>query len=207
MRKKNLHLAHFILLLCLGLAGCANNTDPAALYLLDTGPASPKVTNNARTARPTLVVDPVSVAPLLENDGIIYQVNSHRVVIARNNQWAEPLPYQLTDSLYTRLVSELPEVHVLNANAPVPGDAYRLTTQVDRFEGLYRGVATIAGTWQLFNRNNACIVRQPFEIEVPLRADGYLELVHSLSRGWRKISQGMATSLSSALAGSAGRMP
>ncbi|MGH8128354.1 MAG: PqiC family protein [Gammaproteobacteria bacterium] len=176
------------------------------LYLLDTSLASPKVTNDARAIQPTLVVDPVSVVPLLDNDGIIYQVNPHRVVIARDNQWAAPLPDQLTDNLYTRLVNDMPDVYVLNANAHVPGYAYRLTTQVDRFEGLYRGVATIAGTWQLFNRRNECVAHRRFEIEIPLHADGYLELVHSLSRGWRKIIQGMATSISSALAGSAARI-
>lgn len=206
MCEKSRRLTRLLFLLCLGLGGCAGGANPVALYLLDAASVSPTTASDTPTAVPTLVVNPVSVAPFLDNGGIVYQVNPNRVVVARDNQWAAPLSRQLTDSLYATLTNDMTKIRILDVNTPAPQPAYRLTTQVERFQGLYSGVAAIEGTWQLFNPNDKRIARQHFEIEVPLRGDGYLELVHSLSRGWRKISEGMVDPIIDALAVPTGRV-
>lgn len=199
MRRKRIRPTRWFFLLCLVLTGCASSTDPTELYLLEASHVSPAGANDTQSTQPTLVVEPVTVAPFLDSAGIVYQTNDNRVVVARNNQWAAPLTGQLTDGLYATLTSDMPDANVLTANTQVSGLAYRLTTQVDRFQGHYSGVAVIAGTWQLFNPNNKRIAQQRFEIEVPLRTDGYPELVRSLSRGWREISQSLVEPVSHAL--------
>jgi len=176
----------------LTLAGCASSGGPPSMFLLDAAQTSPGAN---RVSGPILIVDPVSVAPFLSENGIVYQTEPHRVVIANNNRWASPLDSQLTDALYTSLSQALTDVSVRQYGRQADASALHLSTHVDEFMGHYDGQAHIAGRWQLIDASGAVRASRQFEQRVPLDSDGYDSLVDRLSEGWRNTANDMAPAL------------
>lgn len=182
-----------LVLLCgvLALTGCAGSAKAPAMFVLDAdhGATNPP----AQATRAVLVVEPVRVAPVLEESGIVYQTGAHRVVIANNNRWATPLPGQLRDALEAELADALPGVRVQTGALQKTGlPVLRLTTRVDAFMGHYDGNAHIAGDWQLVDASGQNRLSERFERRIPLQRDGYDALVDSLSRGWRASARDLA---------------
>ena len=179
------------------LAGCAGSATAPSMFLLESADAG---SGSARVSGPTLVIDPVTVAPFLGESGIVYQTEPHRVVIASNNRWASPLDSQLGASLYSELSNALSEVSVRRYGRRTDAGAMHLAVQVDEFMGHYDGHAHITGRWQLIGADGTTVVAgRQFSQRVPLASDGYDSLVESLSRGWRNTADDMASTLASAI--------
>lgn len=180
--------------LTLAVSGCATPSSGPSLFMLDAGHSASGDTQHNTAA--TLVVQPVTLAPYLDQDGIVYQTAPYRVVVANDNRWAAPLAGELTDSLYVTLSQRLDDVALQRAGTDgSPASAYRLRTRVDEFIGHFDGSAHIAGQWSLVGPDGATLATQSFERRVPLDEDGYAALVASLARGWRLIGADMAPAL------------
>jgi len=178
------------------LTGCAGSAGAPSMFLLENADTT---TGASRVSGPTLVIDPVTVAPFLSESGIVYQTGPHRVVIANNNRWASPLDSQLTDGLYTALSDALSDVSVRHYGRQTGASAMHLATQVDEFMGHYDGHAHITGRWQLIGPDGTTLVGRQFSQRLPLASDGYDALVGSLSRGWRNTADDMAPALDDAI--------
>lgn len=180
--------------LALVISGCATPSTGPSLFMLDSG--HPAAGDTQRDTAATLVVQPVTLAPYLDQDGIVYQTAPYRVVVANDNRWAAPLAGELTDSLYVTLSQRLDDVELERAATDgSPSSAYRLRTRVDEFIGHFDGSAHIAGQWSLVGPHGTTRATQSFERRVPLDEDGYAALVASLARGWRQIGADMAPAL------------
>jgi len=189
-----------LLLLCgaLALTGCAGGGTAPSLFKLDSDYAAP--TTSPTTAAPVLAVETVTVAPYLDESGIVYQTAAHRVVIANNNRWASPLAVQLTDTLSMALQRRLTGVDIRRTGSRHgQAPAAQLIVHVDEFLGHYDGTAHIAGQWQLLDAAGKQIAGRGFRQRVILDDDGYAALVSSLSRGWRKQAEIMAPRLKQAV--------
>lgn len=189
----------FLLCSVLALAGCAGGGTAPALFKLDSDHRAPDAPS-IKAGAPVLMVEPVTVAPFLDESGLVYQTGPHRVVIADSNRWASPLATQLTGILTTTLQGTLESVQV-ERSAPrrQTNPAARLTMHVDEFLGHHDGSAHIAGQWQLVNARDQSIAGRSFQRRIALDADGYPALVSSLSRGWYQQIRAMAPRLQRAL--------
>lgn len=170
--------------LALVLAGCAGSNRAPSLYLLDhshTAAADPFAGPDA----PVLVVEPVALSPVFDEDGIVYQTSPHRVVIANDNRWAAPLAGQLRDVSIAELSKALPHARVLRRAPRDAGAVFTLTPRVDAFMGHYDGQARIAGEWRVHDASGAPLLQRRFDQRIPLPRDGYDALVASLDQGWR----------------------
>ncbi|GAB3680898.1 PqiC family protein [Salinisphaera aquimarina] len=179
------------------LTGCAGSGGAPSMFLLDT--SAPAV-RASHVAAPVLIIDRVTVAPYLDDSGIVYQTEPHRVVMANNNRWASPLATQLTDGLYSALDGSVNNAHIQRPGSNAPASALHLVTRVDQFMGHYDGYAHIAGQWQLVDASGTRLAGRHFEQRLPLQNDGYDALVESLSRGWRMTAESLVPPLSETLA-------
>lgn len=179
----------FALAVTLVLGACASTGGSPALFVLDD--SQTPATNTHTPGAPTLLIDPVSVAPYLDQGGIVYQSAPHRIVIADNNRWAAPLPGALTDNLDTRLGNRLQGVDLIRTTTHHRRN-YTLQTRVDEFGGHFDGQSHIAGQWRLMSPDGDTLLTRSFEQRIPLDQDGYPALVASLSKGWHKVADDMA---------------
>jgi uncharacterized lipoprotein YmbA len=189
----------FYLALAALMTGCAGSASSPSLFVLDPGTARQPMPA-AAAARTQLLVAPVEIAPLLDERGIVYQTDPHRVVIANHNRWAAPLGEQLRESLAATLAGALADVQIVRGGNAGTADRYTLHTRVDQFMGHYDGHAHIAGEWQLEDPDGHTVARQRFAREVALANDGYEALVESLSSGWQATAQAIVPAISSATA-------
>lgn len=185
-----------MLALALALAGCATTAGGPSLFVLDASqvPATAMHADNA----PRLVIAPVTLAPYLNQNGIVFQAAPYRVVVANDNRWAAPLPGELTDNLYTSLANELHGIELLRTDSD-EASTYTLDTRVDEFMGHYDGKAHVAGQWSLVGPDGRVLMTRSFEKLIPLDEDGYPALVGSLSRGWRQVAAKVAPELQSVI--------
>lgn len=186
-----------LLALTLTLGACASTGSGPALFVLDND--QPPARTTAPSNAPTLMVAPVSVAPYLDQGGIVYQTAPYRVVIANDNRWAAPLPGALTDMLFANLSQHLSGIDLIRSTTR-RHDLYQLQTRVDEFDGHFDGNAHIAGQWTLVDPDGRTLLTRTFDQRVPLSEDGYPALVASLSQGWREVSSQITPALQQTLA-------
>lgn len=175
-----------ILLLLLGLAGCAGSPTSALRYTLPSPPAS----EESLAASHTLVLDSLELASFLDSDGIVLQRSDILLHQASSNLWAEGLERQLARGLRQRLANRLPDTRVLGTAASA--EALSLRVEVDQFQGRYDGMAVAGGRWQLHSADGELLALEPFQATVALESDGYPALVRALGRSWDQVADSMA---------------
>lgn len=92
--------------LLLFLSACSS-TPQKTYYQLPALGVPAQVSSNGVSAR-QLWLEHISVADYLAQNGVVYQTNDVRYVIAQNNLWASSLDQQLQQTLVTNLSSALP---------------------------------------------------------------------------------------------------
>ncbi len=166
----------------LWLTGCALGGTPATRYALPDAEAPARVET---TARHSLVLRPLRLAPLLDAEGIVVQLDDITLREASGHRWAEPLGRQLERGLRDRLASALPDTRVLlDAEAGPSADPLQLRVTVERFQGRPDGQALAAGRWALLDADQTLLDAATFRVATPLAEDGYPALVRALGRSW-----------------------
>ncbi|NNC27107.1 hypothetical protein HKX42_09495 [Salinisphaera sp. USBA-960] len=189
-------MATALLACVLVLAGCASKPSSVSYFRLH---APSGISSTALdTSAPTLVIAPVAVADYLDHDGLVYQPDAYRVVIANDNRWASPLPGQLTTTLKRNLEAAMPNTRVAQAGSGT-ASAATLRVKVDSFVGNHNGNAHIAGRWRLVGPAGQVLKTQTFARDTPLASDGYRALVESLSRGWQQVGQAIVSRITPVL--------
>lgn len=186
-------------ILVAGLSGCVSSPTPVSRYTLPLSDARAEALSG--DAGHTVAVAPVSTARYLRHDGILMQLSDIELRHADNHLWAEPLERQLDRTLKYSLAQNLAGTQVLQAR---PGLAieesnYRLTVDIDRFQGRHDGKAVVGGEWGIRNDQGRQVAHRRFQIEEPLDSDGYPALVRSLSRAWQQAIAQMAEALETQL--------
>jgi uncharacterized protein len=181
----------FILLLALGLAGCASPSGNAVRYTLPDIDAP----GGGREASHTLALETPRLAHYLDVEGIVMQLDDITLVEARRHQWAEALDRQLARGLRARLAEQLSDTRVLLDEGSRPADALRLRLEVTRFQGHPDGTALVAGQWQLRAPEGELLGVEAFRVVRELEADGYPALVRALGRGWDEVARDLGEAI------------
>ena len=164
------------ILIAIALTGCSSTPPETITYLLR--PDAPTgVTPLDRGTR--VALGRVSTAAYLDRDGIVLEDRNHRITVARNHRWAEPLSQSLRRMLQVE-ISRAAGFDV--GNEPVSGSQQELLIdiQVHQFHGTASGAAKLIANWRLRNaRTDEVITAYAFSQQAPLMADGYDTLVQT----------------------------
>lgn len=187
------------LLILAALAGCSTTEPSTQLYMLPKGDAVQTNVVQTAGAQPNqslLVVRNIDVADYLNGSGLVYRTSETQVIQAKNNQWAENLSNQLSQ----RIVNDLR--HKQTTYWPVKMTAamdqtqqMKLQLSVQRFNGAYTGNAEIAGIWNLIDGQGKIVSSAPFNLNVPLKEEGYSALVEALDQGVDQLTTTIAQNL------------
>lgn len=143
-----------------------------------------------RAGRRQLWVAQVSVADFLAGNGLVYQTSDVQYITARSNLWASPLEQQLQQALVANLSAALPGTLVSTQPIGSSGDSDQLAVTITGFHGRYDGRAVVQGVWLL--THDGRVIRQPFNLTLPQKKDGYDALVRTLAQGWETVGQQVA---------------
>ena len=142
----------------LAVTGCSSAPEGVNTFLL---PAGKTLTVSHVNNQPLLIVRPVEVAANLWGEALAKQLTrriTHDLRQKQHRLWAT----QLTPTLST-------------TGAP------RLQVRINQFNGVYTGVANVAGEWMIIGASGDLQTVHPFEFSVPLTANGYSAQVEALS--------------------------
>jgi len=181
------------------IAGCASKTAQPSSYML---PASaPEQEYSSALA---VAIAPIRLTGLLDNEGIVMELNDIEVYQARQHLWAEDIGIQLQQQLQQRLTLSLPQAQIVAKGQPLQaGLAQReVRVSVNGFQGSYNGKAIVQGQWLLLGESGQLLKQKNFRIEQPLPADGYPALVRTLAAAWDQVSEQLAAALAEDTLGS-----
>ncbi|ADJ29571.1 protein of unknown function DUF330 [Nitrosococcus watsonii C-113] len=173
------------------LGACATTHPQPWLYSLTTA-TSPAPSNETHVARTALIMNPIHAAEFLQHAGIVYETAPHRLNVARQHRWADPLTVQLHQYIYNSLTRQLPAVAVYPNTGNAPLKAWQLTVEFNSFHGRFDGKALVAGGWRLRNGDGGVVAQGSFNQAIPLTEDGYEALVAALSKGLARIADSIA---------------
>ena len=176
------------------LGACSSGPAHTTSYLLARPEQTATVDFN--TATQVIILAPVSMDSLLENQGIVYQTSATETVVARQHLWAESLSTQLSRRLLNGLRQSQDEYWVMRSNPQMnTPSAPRLLVSFSQFNGSYLGNAVISGDWTLLNGQGDLLQSQPFLYQEPLASDGYPALVNALSKATDRLTVELSQSL------------
>ena len=174
------------------MAGCASKTVQPTTYIL---PAStPEQHYSSALA---VAIAPIRLTGLLDNQGIVMELNDIEVYQARQHLWAEDIGIQLQQQLQQRLTLSLPHAQIVAKGQPLQAGLPQreVRVSVNGFQGSYNGNAIVQGQWLLLGESGQLLKQHNFRIEQPLAADGYPALVRTLAAAWDQVSEQLAAAL------------
>ena len=181
------------------MAGCASKTVQTSSYMLPTSPPEQRYSSALAVA-----IAPIRLTGLLNNQGIVMELNDIEVHQARQHLWAEGIGVQLQQQLQQYLSLSLPQAQIVAKGQPLkaglPQREVRIS--VTGFQGSYNGSAIAQGQWLLLDENGQLLKQKNFRIEQPLAADGYPALVRTLGEAWDQVSEELAAALAAETDGS-----
>lgn len=156
------------------MLGCAGAPTPTNEYLLRL----PFEANGARRASSSeIAIGRVSIAPYLQRDGIVVEIEAQRIQAARDHRWAEPLPRSLRRALQEGIATATGrEVVDAETQGPVADGTTVIDVQIHRLHGSLEGEVALAADWQLRGADGI-VARHSFAETVLTRASGYDALV------------------------------
>ena len=117
----------------------------------------------------------VVLAEPLNQGGLVYQTDAHRLNIARHNVWAAPLEQSLA-ALFSNRLNRHGSFRFIpygrRNGLPV------LKIYIERFQGAFDGKVSVGGYAQWPEGRSV-----PFNILVPQRGNGYAAMVEALAFG------------------------
>ena len=164
------------ILIAIALTGCSSTPPETITYLLrpDAPAGVMPVDRGARVA-----LGRISTAAYLDRVGIVLEDRNHRITVARNHRWAEPL----SESLRRMLQVEISRAAGFGVgDEPVSGSRQEILidVQIYQFHGAFSGAAKLIANWRLRKANSDEIIKSyAFSRQAALRADGYDILVQT----------------------------
>lgn len=197
--KRLLNKPLIILIPLLLLAACSRHSDTPyrnsnskiAYYQLPV--AGVTSTGSTVIKAKQLQITPIILTDLLSQQGIVYQIDPVRYVVASHNNWGSALDQQLQQQLINQLSQALPNYLVTSQPLLISQQASTITIHVDQFNGRYDGKAIVSGNWLWQTEQGA--QQYPFQFTLDQPEDGYNALVVTLAKGWQQLAQTIATTI------------
>ena len=181
------------------IAGCASQAVQTSSYMLPASIPEQQYSNALAVA-----IAPIRLSGLLDNPGIVMELNDIEVHQARHHLWAENIDVQLQQQLQQRLTLILPQAQIVAKGQPLQADLPQreVRVSVNAFQGSYSGNAIVQGQWLLLGEQGQLLKQHNFRIEQPLPVDGYPALVRALASAWDQVSEQLAATLAKETLGS-----
>ncbi len=185
-------MKRFLLLMLLFMVGCsAENALQQRQYMLPTLSEVPL----AKETAPILLVK-TELADYLSQTGLVYRTSPSEIVYAKQHQWVQDISQQLTYRMINDLRAKQTRYWPVAVNASLDlNKKTQLYIRLLRFNGVFTGVAEIAGEWLLVDDKGQIIRNESFSLEVALEQDGYAALVAALSDGLSRLTGNIAAQL------------
>ncbi len=176
----------------LAVAGCASKTVQSSSYML---PAS--IPEQQHPCALAVSIAPIRLSGLLDNQGIVMELNDIEVHQARHHLWAEDIDVQLQQQLQRHLTLSLPQAQIITKGQPLHAGLPRreVRVSVNAFQGSYSGNAIVQGQWLLLGEKDQLLKQHNFRIEQPIAADGYPALVRALGSAWDQVSEQLTATM------------
>jgi uncharacterized lipoprotein YmbA len=163
-----------LLILLVGLSGCATSATPIEYYVLS--PASAQGNSVVELPnRPTLLIENVALAAYLKQSGMIIQTGDNQLQVSKNHLWAESLDLALPKALVRELQKQSDQYSYYLKNVDWVGETdYRLRVHFDSLQSTDQGEVVSSGRYQLISAvdpSAAVFVR--FNFNRPIQQDGY----------------------------------
>jgi len=174
------------------LVACASAAPERTLYLLRAAPTGA----SGRVEAPVDVfLDRVSVAPYLNQAGILVETEAGQMRAASDHRWAEPLDVGLRSLLRAEISSAL-GYDVSSRAADRQTWDYSVGVSVDRMHGTMMGTALLeAAYWIVPGSDEGEVATYRFSQSVLLDREGYGGLVDAERRLVRELAEAIAQSL------------
>jgi hypothetical protein len=181
-----------LLLLLILVAGCSSKTSiQHRQYMLPTLSVAPV----AKQTAPILLVK-TELADYLGQRGLVYRTSQAEVIYAKHHQWVQDISQQLTYRIINDLRAKQTHYWPVGVNSSLDLDKKtQLHIRLFRFNGVFTGVAEIAGEWLLVDEEGKIKRDEPFSFEVPLAQEGYEALIAALSDGLSHLTNEIAAQL------------
>jgi len=155
------------------LSACAGQVAEPSYYLLrgDTQPESQRLEPSRYFA-----LGSVSIAPYIDQPGLVLMTGSNEMRAARHHLWAEPV-HETVRNLLMREISRDYGEHLL----PLPPrrDARLINVRIDQLHGTGDGAARLVAYWWIGNEKEVEAAYR-FARTQPLSRDGYAALAEAL---------------------------
>lgn len=169
---------------------------PARYYTLSAIAEPAKAAAEPRLA---IGIGPVTVAEYLDRPQIVRRLSPHRLQLADNDNWPEPLASHVARILADDLAALLAHVqpHLVPAETTPPLD-YRLTVALLAFESIGDDRVRLDARWTLIDeRDGSMLFARRSRIERPTAGSGTEAAVAALSEAVallaREIADGLST--------------
>jgi len=150
-----IRVAGLVVVLLLGIAGCAGSLDPTRFYVL--APADPAVGGAVRPSSERdlrIGIRSVELPRYLERAQIVTRASANRLELAEFHQWGAPLRLTLPGVLAENLARLIPseQVLVFPWGRTFEPDA-QVRVEVSRLEGALGGESVLVARWRIVGRN------------------------------------------------------
>jgi uncharacterized lipoprotein YmbA len=184
------------LLLALVLAGCASSPKER-FYTLSSGavrqPAAPP---GAYPAAYRVAVGPVTVPALVDRPQMVLRDGAHRVTLAEQSRWAEPLKDSIERVVAGNLDLLLDGARVAAASQGAAAAAcYRVLLDVQRFDSALGEAATLEVLWTVRAADDSVAAAGRSAIREPAGGPGYDALVAAHDRALVALSREIAAAM------------
>jgi uncharacterized lipoprotein YmbA len=170
------------------LFACGSPTPFRTQYLLraEVPATTVRVDSPARVA-----LGRITVAPYLDQFGIVIETDEREVRAARNHQWAEPLADGLRLYLRDEMINALGEDVALNASDRSAID-YVVDVFVEQLHGTRAGQAVLVASFRIELAKSARVVERRFAQSKALDREGYAALVDAEVALLRQLAEAIA---------------
>ena len=126
-------------------------------------------------ARSVVHLKPVTVAPYLDQKGLVLQTGSSEINVARHHRWAEPLDDAVERYLQVGVANQA-DVTVESAPLVSEGEDATVTVRINQFHGTESGRVRLVADWKVDYAESESELHN-FDETVTQAGDGYPALV------------------------------
>ncbi|MEM0954088.1 MAG: ABC-type transport auxiliary lipoprotein family protein [Pseudomonadota bacterium] len=177
-------------LLALLLVSCASAPVEPQYYLLrsDTQTVSRPLQPSA-----DLAIGEVTIAPYIDQQGLVLQTQDGQIRAARYHRWAEPIPAAIISFLTLEVSAEL-GIDILPARISSADVVFGV--RIDQMHGTAEGEAVLVAYWWI-TRGGELKASYQFAQAAPLSEDGYAALALAERKLLKQLASRIAASLHS----------
>lgn len=203
-RGTRLRAAGTCLLLALGLAACAAQSQPSRFFVLEPLSTDARVAGPDPAAGPRLAVGPVKLPKHLSRTQMVVHRSGNRIDLLEFDRWGEELDENMTRVLTENLSLLVPTDRIAgypwDRNIPVD---YQVTVDIARLAVAADRRVTLIARWRIFNyRKRALLTSGKSVATERAPGQGSEGVANAISEGLAKVSREIAAAVRGLKAGS-----